>query len=68
MTADKPSQADEAHIITAEYARRQRAAVDRMAELKALRLEQEARLKAPKPKRQRRTGAHRKTSGFKRWS
>jgi hypothetical protein len=68
MTADKPSQADEAHIITAEYARRQRAAVDRMAELKALRLGQEARVQAAKPKPRRRMGAHRKTSGFKRWS
>jgi len=68
MTAHKPSQADEAHIITAEYVRRQRAAVDRMAELKALRLAEEDRVTAAKPKRKRRTGAHRKTSGFKRWS
>ena len=70
MTTHKPSRADEAHIVAAEYRRRQRAAVERIAELKALRLAQEAaKAETPKPKRTTRAIRHScKTRGFNRWS
>jgi hypothetical protein len=64
----KPSQADEAHIATAGYWREQNEGVNRMAELKALRLAQEARAKPPKPRARPRRAGHRKTHGFGRWS
>ena len=66
MTSHKPSRADEAHIVAAEYRRRQRADVERIAELKKLRLAQEA--KAETPKRKARATRHSKTRGFGRWS
>ena len=51
MTEHKPSQADDAHIVTAAYRREQKADLDRMAKLKALRLKQEGKAATPKPKR-----------------
>jgi hypothetical protein len=67
MTAHKPSEADQAHIATAEYWREQRAALDRIAKLKAARLALE-KAAPQKPKRKTRPPAHRKTEGFGRWS
>ena len=52
-TDHKPSQADAAHIATAEYWRGKREGIDRIAKLKALRLAQEAKDKSPKPKSKR---------------
>jgi hypothetical protein len=46
----KPSQADEAHIATAGYWREQRAAIDRIAKLKAQRLAQGDKAEPAKPK------------------
>jgi hypothetical protein len=63
--AAKPSQADEAHIATAEYWRDQQVAIDRIAKLKALRLAQGA-----KPKRKKKTPSlfdRPKTSRSRRW-
>jgi hypothetical protein len=68
MTAHKPSRADEAHIVTAEYRRKQKAAMERMAQLKSLRLAQEVKTETPKPKRKGRAIRHTKTRGFGRWS
>ena len=68
MTAHKPSRADEAHIVAAEYRRKQRTGIERMAQLKMLRLAQEAKAEAPKPKRKTRAIRHSKTRGFARWS
>ena len=67
MTAHKPSQADEAHIATAEHRREQRAAQDRMGKLREARLAQ-AKAELPKSKPKRKSAAHRKTAGFSRWS
>ena len=69
MTTPKPSQADQAHIATAEYWREQNAGNKRMAKLREARLAQE-KAGAPKPKSKRKVsvGAHRKTDGFDRWS
>jgi len=66
MTTPKPSQADQAHIATAEYWREQNAGNKRMAKLREARLAQE-KAGTPKPKRKS-VGAHRKTHGFDRWS
>lgn len=69
MTDDpppKPSQADAAHIATAEYRREQNAAVERIARLKAMRLAQGGTA-PPKPKRKR-SVRHSKTRDFGRWS
>lgn len=70
MTAHKTSRADEAHIVTAEYRRKQSAGMERMAQLKMLRLAQEVKAETPKPKPKRKTRAirHSKTRGFGRWS
>ncbi len=68
MTTHKPSRADEAHIVTAEYRRELRAGMERMAELKKLRLAQQARTGTPKPKRKGRAIRHTKTRGFGRWA
>jgi hypothetical protein len=68
MIAHKPSDADEAHIATAGYWREQRSAIERIGQLKELRLAQ-ANAKSPtKPKRKTRVQGQRKTSGFNRWS
>ena len=67
-TDHKPSRADEAHIAAAEYQRKQRAGVERMAELKKLRLAQESKAGMPKPKRKARAIRRSKTHGFGRWS
>jgi glucan-binding YG repeat protein len=67
MTTPKPSQADQAHIATAEYWREQNAGNKRMAKLREARLAQE-KAGTPKPKRKASKGAHRKTHGFDRWS
>ena len=67
MVAHKPSQADEAHIATAEYWREQRAASERIAKLREARLAL-TKVEAAKPKRKMRQAARRKTSGFDRWS
>ena len=67
MTTLKPSQADQAHIATAEYWREQNAGNKRMAKLREARLAQE-KAGTPKPKRKVSVGAHRKTHGFDRWS
>ena len=68
MTAHKPSRADEAHIATVEYRRKQRAGMERIAQLKILRLAQEVKAETPKPKRKGRAIRHTKTRGFGRWS
>ena len=70
MTTPKPSQADQAHIATAEYWREQNAGNKRMAKLREARLAQEEAAPKPKPKAKRKVsvGAHRKTHGFGRWS
>jgi hypothetical protein len=69
MTTPKPSQADQAHIATAEYWREQNAGNKRMAKLREARLAQDkAGTRKPKPKRKVSGGAHRKTHGFDRWS
>lgn len=69
MTAPKPSQADQAHIATAEYWREQNAGNKRMAKQREARLAQEkAGTDKPKPKRKASLGPHRKTHGFGRWS
>jgi hypothetical protein len=68
MTAHKPSRADEAHIIAAEYQRKLKAGVERIAQLKELRLAQEAKAAAPKPKRKASTIRQVKTRGFGRWA
>jgi hypothetical protein len=70
MTTPKPpSQADQAHIATAEYWREQNAGNKRMAKLKEARLAQEnSGTPKPKPKRKASVGAHRKTRDFDRWS
>jgi len=68
MTAHKPSRADEAHIVTAEYRRKQNAGIERIAQLKLLRLAQESKAGTPKPKRKARATRHTKTRGFGRWS
>jgi hypothetical protein len=73
MTTPKPSQADQAHIATAEYWREQKAGNKRMAKLREARLTQEKAgtpkpKPKPKPKRKVSVGAHRKTHGFGRWS
>jgi hypothetical protein len=72
MTTPKPSQADQAHIATAEYWREQNAGNKRMAKLREARLAQEKagtpKPKRKKPKRKVSVGAHRKTHGFDRWS
>jgi hypothetical protein len=68
MTAHKPSRADEAHIVAAEYRRKQNADVERIARLKKLRLAQELKAGTPKPKRKTRAIRHSKTRGFGRWS
>jgi len=67
MTAHKPSQADEAHIATAEYWREQNAGNKRIAKLREARLAQE-KAGTPKPKRKVSVRARRKTKGFDRWS
>jgi hypothetical protein len=67
MTAHKPSQADEAHIATAEYWREQIAGNKRIAKLREARLAQE-KAGTPKPKRKVSVRARRKTNGFDRWS
>ena len=51
MAEHKPSQADDAHIVTAAYRREQNAGLERMAKLKALRLAQEGKAATPKPRR-----------------
>jgi hypothetical protein len=66
MTTPKPSQADQAHIATAEYWREQNAGNKRTAKLREARLAQEKA--GTKPKRKVSVGAHRKTHGFDRWS
>jgi len=48
--APEPSRADQAHIATAGYWREQRAAIDRIAALKAARLAQGDQAKPAKPK------------------
>jgi hypothetical protein len=68
MTAHKPSRADEAHIATAEYQRKQRAGVERMAQLRMLRLAQETKAETPKPKRKASAIRRSKIRGFGRWS
>ena len=68
MTTPKASRADEAHIVTAEYRREQRAGLERMAQLKTLRLAQQAKTETPKPKRKVRAIRHTKTHGFGRWA
>ena len=68
MTKHKPSQADEAHIAAAEYRRKQSADVERIAQLKKLRLAQESKAETPKPKGKKRAIRHSKTRGFGRWS
>jgi hypothetical protein len=67
MTTPKPSQADQAHIATAEYLREQNAGNKRMAKLREARLAQE-KAGTAKPKRKVSVGPHRKTHGFGRWS
>ena len=67
MAAYKPSQADEAHIATAEYWREQRAASERIAKLREARLAL-TKAEVAKPKRKMGPAARRKTSGFDRWS
>jgi hypothetical protein len=63
----KPSQADEAHIATAEYGRKQQAAIERIGKLKASRLAQEAKQPAkPKPKKTL-TFDRPRTSAYRRW-
>jgi hypothetical protein len=68
MTDHKTSQADEAHIATAEYRREQSAGLDRMAQLKVLRLAQAPKAKARRPKHKARATRDSKTRGFGRWS
>ena len=68
MTAHKPSRADEAHIVAAEYRRKQNAGIERIAELKRLRLAQEPKAETSKPKRKASPPRHTKTRGFDRWS
>ena len=68
MTAHKPSRADEAHIVAAEYRRKQSAGIERIAHLMMLRLAQEEKAETPKPKRKARAIRHSKTRGFGRWS
>jgi hypothetical protein len=68
MTTHKPSRADEAHIVTAEYRRKQSAGIERIAQLMMLRLAQEVKAETPKPKRKTRAIRHSKTRGFGRWS
>ena len=53
MAAHKPSQADEAHIATAEYWREQRAASERIVKLREARLAL-TKADAAKPKRKKR--------------
>ncbi len=68
MATHKPSRADEAHIVTAEYQRKQKASAERMAQLKILRLAQATKAETPKPKRKGSAVRHTKTRGFGRWS
>jgi hypothetical protein len=68
MTEHKPSQADAAHIAAAEYRREQKAAIERMAKLKAARLAEAANAEAPKPKGKLKAVRHSKTRDFGRWS
>jgi hypothetical protein len=64
----KPSQADEAHIATAEYGRKQQAAIDRIGKLKALRLAREATQPAKsKPKQKTPTVNSSKAPAYRRW-
>ena len=65
----KPSQADAAHIATAEYGRELKSAADRIGKLKALRLAQEAKESAkPKPKKKAASKADRpRTTAYRRW-
>jgi hypothetical protein len=67
MTPHKPSQADEAHISTAEYRREQNAALGRMAKLNEAR-RAETKIQPPKSKRKSKAVRHIKTKGFARWS